>query len=97
MSELLKNIDVRTRLAGANKLEILLFTVKEMHFWAKEPLPREYEVLVEKQRQSDRQLRRATSLRSASKSLRIVDDTWPVYRACSMATIRGTSDALGSH
>jgi hypothetical protein len=71
--------------------------VKEMHFWAKEPLPREYEVLVEKQRQSDRQLRRATSLPSASKSLRIVDDTWPVYRACSMATIRGTSDALGSY
>ena len=28
MSELLKNIDARTRLAGTNKLEILLFTVQ---------------------------------------------------------------------
>ena len=27
MSELLKNIDARTRLAGTNKLEILLFTL----------------------------------------------------------------------
>ena len=29
MSELLKNIDERTRLAGTNKLEILLFTLGE--------------------------------------------------------------------
>lgn len=29
MSELLKNIDARTRLAGTNKLEILLFTLGE--------------------------------------------------------------------
>ena len=27
MSELLKNIDARTRLAGTNKLEILMFTL----------------------------------------------------------------------
>lgn len=31
MSELLKNIDARTRLAGTNKLEILLFTLGEDH------------------------------------------------------------------
>ena len=30
MSELMKNIDGRTKLAGTNKLEILLFTLGDM-------------------------------------------------------------------
>ena len=29
MSELLKNVDARTKLAGTNKLEILMFTLGE--------------------------------------------------------------------